>query len=227
MRQSVIFAAEGERGCVFLQSAAVKFFMADGNRKILCIDDDRETAALIAEDMNHRGFDVIVADDGPAGLLEIMRATPDFILCDLILPTMTGFEVLARLNELAPRLGRIPIAFLAASADRDSELRGRLLGADDYITKPIDFERLAYIINARIEGVARNKMMPKFVRLSEDENRLLTLAARGKTSAEIAQMLNLSKRTVDFHIDNARRKLSAATRTEAVLKAVTTGLIDL
>jgi DNA-binding NarL/FixJ family response regulator len=201
--------------------------MADANKTILYIDDDRETATLVTEEMNYRGFEVIVAADGPAGLLEIMRATPAFILCDLILPTMTGFEVLARLNELAPRLGRIPIAFVAASADRDSELRGRLLGADDYITKPIDFERLAYIINARIEGVARNKLMPRFVKLNEDEVKLLTLAARGKTSAEIAQMLNLSKRTVDFHIDNARSKLSAATRTEAVLKAVTTGLINL
>jgi DNA-binding CsgD family transcriptional regulator len=54
----------------------------------------------------------------------------------------------------------------------------------------------------------------------------LTWAARGKTSAEIAKILDLTKRTVDFHIDNARGKLGAATRTEAVLKAATGRLIE-
>jgi DNA-binding CsgD family transcriptional regulator len=54
----------------------------------------------------------------------------------------------------------------------------------------------------------------------------LTWAARGKTSAEIASILGLSKRTVDFHLDNARGKLNAATRTEAVIKAATGRLIE-
>ena len=54
----------------------------------------------------------------------------------------------------------------------------------------------------------------------------MTWVARGKTSIEIAQILELSKRTVDFHIDNARTKLGAATRTQAVIKAATGRLID-
>jgi DNA-binding CsgD family transcriptional regulator len=53
----------------------------------------------------------------------------------------------------------------------------------------------------------------------------LTWVARGKTSSEIASTLRLSKRTVDFHTDNARAKLRAATRTEAAIKAVAGGLI--
>ena len=54
----------------------------------------------------------------------------------------------------------------------------------------------------------------------------MTWVARGKTSAEVAQILGLSKRTIDFHIENARRKLAAATRTEAVIKAADGGLIE-
>jgi len=54
---------------------------------------------------------------------------------------------------------------------------------------------------------------------------VLTWAARGKTSAEIGVILDLSKRTVDFHLDNARTKLGAATRIEAAIKAVTGRLI--
>jgi DNA-binding NarL/FixJ family response regulator len=199
--------------------------MADARRKILCIEDDREIAALIAEELDERGFDVALAYNGQEGLLSIMRATPDLVLCDISMRSMGGFEVLERLNELSPRLGKLPFVFLTALVDRDSELKGRLLGADDYVTKPIDFERLAYIIHARIEGIARAKLLPQFAKLNDHEVKLLTLVARGNTSVEIAHQLSISKRTVDFHIDNARTKLRAATRTEAVLKAAAGGLI--
>jgi DNA-binding NarL/FixJ family response regulator len=199
--------------------------MAHAHRKILCIEDDRETARLIAEELAERGFEVDVAYGGQEGLMAIMRATPDLILCDISMPAMTGFEVLTRLNEIAPRLGRIPFVFLTALADRENQLKGRHLGADDYVTKPIDFERLVLIINARLAGVARTKLLPNLVTLNAREIEVLTWVARGKTSNEIAQTLRLSKRTVDFHIDNARIKLYSATRTEAATKAMVGGLI--
>jgi DNA-binding NarL/FixJ family response regulator len=199
--------------------------MAEASRKILCIEDDRETADLVAEELADRGYEVSVANSGPEGLMAIMRATPDLVLCDISMPSMTGFEVLERLNEIAPRLGHIPFVFLTALADRDTELRGRRLGADDYVSKPIDFDRLAFIIEARIVGVARTALLPKFVKLKDREIEVLTWVARGKTSADIARKLRLSKRTVDFHLDNARIKLDAGTRAEAAIKAVASGLI--
>ncbi len=199
--------------------------MAHVHRKILCIEDDRDTAGLIAEELADRGFEVSVAYGGQEGLMAIMRATPDLILCDISMPAMTGFEVLERLNEIAPRLGRIPFVFLTALADRETELKGRRLGADDYITKPIDFDRLVFIINARIAGIARTKLLPKIAKLNDREIEVLTWVSRGNTSTEIARKLRLSKRTVDFHVDNARIKLHAATRTEAATKALASGLI--
>lgn len=199
--------------------------MAHVRRKILCIEDDRDTAGLIAEELADRGFEVSVAYGGQEGLMAIMRATPDLILCDISMPAMTGFEVLERLNEIAPRLGRIPFVFLTALADRETELKGRRLGADDYITKPIDFDRLVFTINARIAGIARTKLLPKIAKLNDREIEVLTWVSRGNTSTEIARKLRLSKRTVDFHVDNARIKLRAATRTEAATKALASGLI--
>jgi DNA-binding NarL/FixJ family response regulator len=195
-------------------------------KKILCIEDDRESATLIAEELIDRGFDVSTAYSGHEGLLAVVKATPDLILCDLSMPTMTGFEVLEHLKELAPRVGRIPLVFLTALADRDSELKGRRLGADDYVTKPIDYDRLALIIKSRTTGVARTKLTPKYAKLKDREIEVLTWVARGKTSVEISRRLHLSKRTVDFHVDNARNKLRAATRTEAVLNAIAGGLIE-
>ena len=199
--------------------------MAKPRKRILCIEGDRETAALIAEELADREFEVSTACDGQEGFVAILKDKPDLVLCDIGVPIMSGFEVLERLTELAPRLGRVPFVFLTALADRNSELRGRRLGADDYVTKPIDFDILA-IINARLAGVARTKLSPKLPKLNEREIEALTWVARGKTSTQIAGKLGLVKRTVDFHIDNAKTRLAAATRTEAVIKAVAAGLIE-
>jgi DNA-binding response OmpR family regulator len=201
--------------------------MPDAPKKILCIEDDRETAALIAEELVDRGYAVTLARDGRAGLATILREMPDLVLSDISMPAMSGFELLERLTALAPRFSKMPFVFLTALTDRDNELKGRQLGADDYVTKPIDFELLATIITARLNGVARAGVWPKTVALNEREVEVLTWVARGKTSAEIAQILDLTKRTVDFHTDNARAKLGAATRTEAAIKAATGRLIDL
>jgi DNA-binding response OmpR family regulator len=200
--------------------------MPEDRKKILCIEDDRETAALIAEELIDRGFEVSVAHDGQEGFAAILERMPDLVLSDISMPIMSGFEVLERLTAIAPRFGHVPFVFLTALTDRDNELKGRQLGADDYVTKPIDFDVLAAIITARLARVARNDLWPKRVELSSREIDTLTWAARGKTSAEIAQILGLTKRTVDFHIDNARVKLGAATRVEAAIKAASGRLIE-
>jgi DNA-binding NarL/FixJ family response regulator len=196
-----------------------------GNAKILCIEDDGETAALIAEDMAERGFDVAVAHGGEEGFAAILRTRPDLVLCDVNMPGMSGFEVLERLTELGPRFRHMPFIFLTALGDRANELHGRHLGADDYVAKPIDFDVLAAIIGTRL---ARASPAGTFqhVELSDREIEALTWSARGKTSQEIAQILGLSKRTVDFHIENARQKLGVATRVEAAVRAAMGRLIE-
>ena len=200
--------------------------MVEARKKILCVEDSRETAGLIVEELADRGFEAFAAYDGHEGFVAILKHGPDLVLCDINMPIMSGFELLERLIDIAPRFGRIPFVFLTAMADRDSELRGRRLGADDYVTKPIDFEVLHTIINARLAGVARNETWPKLIVLNDSEIETLTWVARGKTSAQIAAMLDLSKRTVDFHLDNARVKLGATTRTHAAIKAAVGRLIE-
>jgi len=200
--------------------------MAEAPKRILCIEDDRETAALVAEDLAERGFDVHLAHGGEEGFAAILRLRPALVLCDVSMPGMSGFEVLERLTELGPGFREMPFVFLTALGDRVNELRGRRLGADDYVTKPIDFDLLAAIIDARLARIARTGVWRQAVDLSEREIEVLTWSARGKTSQEIAQILDLSKRTVDFHIENARQKLGVATRVEAAVKAAMGRLIE-
>jgi DNA-binding response OmpR family regulator len=194
-------------------------------RRILCVEDDRDTASLICEELNDRGFDVSVAYDGHDGLASILKDPPDIVLSDVGMPGMSGFELLERLTSMAPRFERIPFLFLTALGDQRSELRGWQLGADDYLTKPVDYEVLAARIGARLGRVARSTL-PNQVQLREREVETLTWAARGKTFEEIGTILSLSRRTVEFHLDNARRKLGVATRTQALVKAATERLIQ-
>jgi DNA-binding CsgD family transcriptional regulator len=77
-----------------------------------------------------------------------------------------------------------------------------------------------------IARVARNEIWPKLTVLNNRETETLPWVARGKTSAHIAKITGLSKRTVDFHLDNARVKLGVATRTEAALKAAMGRMIE-
>jgi DNA-binding NarL/FixJ family response regulator len=149
------------------------------------------------------------------------------VLSDIGMPGMSGFELLERLTSMEPRFQSMPFVFLTALGDHDSELKGWQLGADDYLTKPVDYDVLAALISARLARVARTAIWPKHVDLREREVEALTWAARGKTFWEIGEILGLSKRTVEFHLENARRKLGVATRTQALIKAATGHLIQL
>jgi DNA-binding NarL/FixJ family response regulator len=200
--------------------------MVSAKKEILFIEDDPETASLIAEDLEERGYALTIAADGHSGLSAILKDSPDLVLCDINMPGMTGFEVMESLNALASRFEAVPFVFLTARTDRDSELKGRRLGADDYVTKPVDLDILAAIIETRLGRGARNEVWSRQVALSDRELECLTWSARGKTSPEIAAILSLSKRTVNFHIENACRKLNVSTRTEAVVKAASGRLID-
>lgn len=200
--------------------------MEPTRKKILCIEDDLETAALIAEEFEERGYEMALAHDGQAGFSTVLKLQPDIVLCDVSMPIMNGFEVLDRLTELTPRFASMPFIFLTALGDRDNQLKGRRLGADDYVVKPIDFEILATIISGRLAKVARNDTWSRQIALGEREIECLTWAARGKSSTEIAQIVGTSKRNVDFHIETACRKLDVATRVQAAVKAVSGRLID-
>jgi DNA-binding NarL/FixJ family response regulator len=192
--------------------------------KILCIEDDEQTASLIAEALIELGYEVTLAADGKKGLEAILSKTPDLVICDVRMPSMSGFEVLERTAAAGASFTEIPFIFLTALGDRDSELTGRRLGADDYLTKPVDFELLDAVIQNRLRRRQDSGPQSQY-RLTEREQEVLTWVGRGKTSSEIATILGLRERTVNFHCDQAMKRLDVTNRTQAVAKAVGEGLI--
>jgi DNA-binding response OmpR family regulator len=132
--------------------------MRQTRNKILCIEDDLETAALITEELVERGFEVHVASDGTQGFFAILKLQPDLVLSDISMPASSGFDVLTRLAAMPRIWNDMPFIFLTAVADRDAELKARQLGADGFITKPVDFDLLEAIIRARL---ARKDLLAK------------------------------------------------------------------
>ena len=204
--------------------------MTEARKKILCIEDDRDTAKLIAEELSERGFYPLIAYDGRVGLAAILKRIPDLVLCDVGLPEMSGFEVLARFNENVPGPNRIPFVFLTGLSGRHNELRGRTLGADDYVNKPIDFDILEAIIRARlIGGVVRHEISAKRSNLNDRPAEASLRGPRGKISPKRGvreQVVELTDApTVDFHLDNAKPLRGATAQAEGAAKAATGRLI--
>jgi DNA-binding NarL/FixJ family response regulator len=192
--------------------------------RILCVEDDEETASLLMEALSDLGYTVERWPDGEQGLAAILSERPDLVICDVRMPRMGGFELLERVAAAGPPWADIPFVFLTALGDRDSELIGRRLGADDYLTKPIDFEMLNAVIENRLRRRRDRSGQPE-IHLTDREREVLTWVGRGKTSSEIAIILGLRERTVNFHCDQAMKRLDVTNRTQAVAKAISLGLI--
>ncbi len=193
---------------------------------ILCIEDDSQMTSLLHEALTEFGYETVVARNGEEGLALIRAKKPDLVVCDVRMPEMSGFQVLERLAAEGQDYAGIPFVFLTALGDRDSELAGRRLGADDYLTKPVDFEMLHTVIENRLRRSQGARRRSEY-HLTDREREVLTWVGRGKTSSEIATILGLSERTVNFHCDQAMKRLNVINRAQAVAKAVSEQLLVL
>jgi DNA-binding response OmpR family regulator len=135
--------------------------MGQVRKKILCIEDDQEIAALIAEELDERGFDVRIARDGPEGVSAIMQLRPDVVLSDICMPSASGFEVLKQLTTAMPHLATVPFIFLTGMTDDDVERTARQLGAEGFITKPVDFDALEAVIRGHLSGLTAGEIAPE------------------------------------------------------------------
>ena len=193
--------------------------------RLLCIDDEQRILDLLVEELRDHGFEVRGLTVSARAIEEIQAFKPDLVICDIMMPPPSGFELLEQIRARTDRIASIPFVFLSALSDRVDVLKGRRLGADDYVTKPIDFEMLAEIVKGRLNRTSPSRPVPPKVSLTEREIEALAWSAQGKSSTDIAVLMSVSERTVNFHITNAMRKLGVATRIQAAVKASIAGLI--
>jgi len=116
--------------------------------RILLIEDNRDLAYGLRNNLEIEGFSVEVCEDGRSGLEAAQRSQPQLVILDLMLPELDGFRVLRALRE---EKSRVPILILTARGEEADKVRGLRLGADDYVTKPFGLLELL----ARVEALLR------------------------------------------------------------------------
>ena len=109
--------------------------------KILLVEDHEEIWDFLSRRLKRRGFEVVVAQDGEAGLQMGRAEQPDVILLDMNLPVMDGWTA-ARTLRADPETARVPIIALTAHAMAGDKAKALEAGCDDYHPKPVDFSRL-------------------------------------------------------------------------------------
>jgi len=128
-------------------------------RKILTCDDEKHIVRLIQVNLERQGYDVITAYNGRECLEKVQEDRPDLIVLDVMMPEMTGFEVLEKLKS-DPETENIPVIMLTARAQDSDVLRGWQSGVECYLTKPFNpMELIAFVkrIFSMEDGIADEK----------------------------------------------------------------------
>jgi two-component system, OmpR family, alkaline phosphatase synthesis response regulator PhoP len=203
--------------------------------RVLIVEDNRDLAYGLRNNLEIEGYDVEVAEDGRSGLAGVRRDPPALVILDLMLPEMDGFRVLRTLRQEGHAM---PVLILTARGEEADKVRGLKMGADDYITKPFGLLELL----ARIEALLRRTATPaaapagalgfgdvevdvaarvvrrrgRAVELAPKEFDLLLalLKSRGAVVSRLELMTRVwgyssavVSRTVDTHVAELRRKL--------------------
>lgn len=134
--------------------------------KILVIEDQVDILDDVVDALNLEGYDVLRADCGEDGLQLARENLPDLIVCDIMMPTMNGYEVLEILRNES-KTATIPFIFLTALADRPKQRQGMVMGADDYVTKPFKLEELLDAVQTQFhkKGLRRDETEREMERL--------------------------------------------------------------
>ncbi len=211
--------------------------------RILIADDHPIVRDGLAAVLNTQpDFDVVgEADTGCAAVERTTLLRPDVVLLDLEMPDMDGVETLQRLREILPDV-RV-IIFTAFDTD-ERIVQAVHAGAQGYLLKGVPREtvfnaiRVVHAGGALLQPVIASKLLRRIKRdqdsvsskadaLTDREQGVLRLLARGLTNKEIAVELVITERTVKFHVSSILSKLNAGNRTEAVTLATQQGLVNL
>lgn len=200
-------------------------------KKILVIEDEPEMRRNLTTVLRLEQFRALAAENGRIGIELAKKEKPDLILCDVMMPELDGYGMIAALRA-DPETAAIPFIFLTAKGEKPDIRSVMNLGADDYLTKPVAKHDLLEAIRSRLER-AIQQGVPEFnpnFRSAKPLEEVLGLTPRvaetllwltqGKTNGEIASILGNSESTVKKHVLEIFDKLGVETRTAASLRGL-------
>jgi DNA-binding response OmpR family regulator len=215
---------------------------------ILVVDDDAALLEVISIVLSSEGYRVVTAIDGVEALREVGQDGLDLVVLDIMLPKISGFEVLKKIREKSD----VPVVMLTAKSQSVDKVVGLELGADDYITKPFDTKELLARIRAilrrlgRQEGRSRDGILRldsleldpdgytvarngKPLELTPTEFKILALLmrrpGRAFTRTQISEALStgshyLASRYIDVHISRLRAKIEHDPKEPRIIQTV-------
>lgn len=168
-------------------------------KKILIIEDDQRIAQLLTRGLTNKGFETEVAYQGLLGLRRAESVRFDFVILDINLPEMSGYQVCKRLRESNPYL---PILMLTAMSEIEDKIEGFEAGADDYLVKPFDFRELYHRVLA---GLRKNnpelEVIGKVLRIAD-----LEIFLDSKLIKRAGKEINLTAREYEFLVYLVKNK---------------------
>jgi DNA-binding NarL/FixJ family response regulator len=200
-------------------------------KKILVIEDEPEMRRNLATILRLENYEPLTAENGRVGLESARKNKPDVILCDVMMPELDGYGVIAALRT-EPETSAIPFIFLTAKGEKPDIRAGMNLGADDYLTKPVAKADLLAAICSRLERhfqQATPEFRPNFdspkpleaeLKLTPRVAETLLWLAQGKTNGDIAAILGNTESTVKKHVLEIFERLGVETRGAAALRAL-------
>ena len=117
--------------------------------KILIVDDDLETLRLVGLMLQRQGYQVASAHNGAEALSMARNEQPDLIVLDIMMPDMDGYEAIPKIRQI-PGREQIPIIAVTAQAMQGDKEKCLAAGADEYISKPIDVDRLLSVLKEQL-----------------------------------------------------------------------------
>ena len=155
-------------------------------RSILVVDDTAANIGFLLDTLSKAGYRVRVAPDGESALEQLQYSPPDLVLLDVMMPGLDGFETCRRLRQL-PKLEKIPVIFMTALSDAQDKVRAFAAGADDYVTKPFQYEEVLARVRLHL---TRRELECQLAYLNRDlEARVVARTAELKSALEEVEAL--------------------------------------
>ncbi len=210
------------------------------SERVLVVDDEPDIVALVAYHLARAGYRVSTAGDGAQAIAAAREERPALVVLDLMLPDVSGFEILEQLRE-HEETRDVAVLMLTARKEEPDRIRGLSLGADDYLTKPFSPQELTLRVGAILRRMAQGQQSPSEmlrigalqidraahrvtvdadeVDLTPTEYRLLLTLAERRGRVQARGLLletvwdaapDIQTRTVDMHVQRLRTKLGPA-----------------
>jgi DNA-binding NarL/FixJ family response regulator len=201
---------------------------------ILLIEDEPQMRSNMRTVLELEGYDVQAVSNGRLGIEALRAEKPDLVLCDVMMPELDGYGVLALMRSKSETVD-IPFIFLTAKGEKADVRTGMNSGADDYLVKPVSIRDLIDAIESRLrrkreQVVNAVPALPSFdspaplesLGLTPKEAEVLLWIAQGKSNSETAILLGSAEATVKKHMERILQKLDVENRGAAALIAIET-----